>query len=462
MNIDAFSAGYVKLRPLFDMRQYTKLQARDITILLNENHDYLLSLYSSAREHPDVPILLFLLDMVHTCQEITAKLSAYAQSPLFQNWELQLREQSQWSVMDKNTEWLDMVKVTFLQATTRKHRLEKLKAEREESQELRSKETKPPASTSGAASKTPMKLLTTMAAKVTVKAGSQVSAITVNDEEMVEIPIPQRHARATKSKFASAIPIKSEATAFVAILTGSPWKACKTRPGSIKEELNTSKLNQAQLREQATEGDVPFQIKIKQKNFTALSTHIYKEKALKPVTVEETQALTEVSTKDALANEGAKMLKGVVFEEPFYSLLEAFRPTPGLFLPVEPAPSLSDQDHFISTSPADTFLIHHELTNDSNVPNSAEGSNHEEKSGLPPNVNYDRFIIEDTPDQDPDQDELPLFSPRPDQFSSPIDKSEAGSPNRCLKSQKKAEKKAAKHYYAAALLQKMLGKDNVI
>ncbi|PBK58915.1 hypothetical protein ARMSODRAFT_983464 [Armillaria solidipes] len=560
MDVNIFSAGYARLRPLFDTRQYTKLWACDIAVLLNENHEYLLSLCSSARECPDAPISPFLLDMVHTCQEIAAKLPAYAQSPLFQDWELQLGEQNQRSVVDENTEWPDTVKVAFSQATTHKCWLEELKAEREEVQEPGPNETKPQASTSGAASKTPTEILTKAATKATAKTGSQASAMTAINEETVEVPT-------------------SQATAFVAIPTGSPQKARKTQPGSIKDEPttraegshDTCAQNRAQLKDQAKEGDEPFQIKIKQKYFTALSTHVYEMKEPEPITVEETQALTEVSTKPkygiqnqdciflgwgsrcnnceaagkslcsfkaepiqrynackdlakfvevtpenlrssiqrstaalqvfeqcanaaalaaqafknsmletlqvwqgALANEGAKALKGVVFEEPgfeaqlrevlrlmelpsripaaVYSPLEAFHPTPESFLPVGPAPSRSDPDHSMSTSPVDTSLTHQDLAIDGDAPNPDEGSNHKEKSGLPPDDDYDRFIVEGTPDQDPDQDKLPLLSPKPDRFSSPVEKSEAGSPSKRLKSQRNAEKKAAKRRRAAALL----------
>ncbi|PBK59875.1 hypothetical protein ARMSODRAFT_1027012 [Armillaria solidipes] len=590
MDVNIFSAGYARLGSLFDMRQYTKLRACDIAILLNENHKYLLSLCSSARERPDAPISPFLLDMVHTCQEIAAKLPAYAQSLLFQDWELQLGEQDQRSVVDENTEWLVAVKVAFSQATTHKRRLEELEAEREEVQEPGPNETKPQASTSGAVSKTPMKLLTKTTAKATVKAGSQVSAMPAINEETVDVPTPQCHTRAMKNKFASAIPVTSEATTFVATPTGYPQKARKTQPGSIKEEptnnaegsCNAHAQTRAQMKDRAKEGAEPFQIKIKQKHFTALSTHVYEAKEPEPVTVEETQALTEVSTKPkygcaqcsssiqnqdciffgwgswcnnceaagkslcsfkaepvqrynarkdlakfievtpknlrssiqrstatlqvfeqcanaaalaaqafknsmsetlqvwqgALANEGAEALKGVVFEEPgfevqlwevlrlmalpsriptaIYSPLEAFRPTPESFLPVKPAPPLSDQDCSMSTSPADTSLIHQELANDGDVPDSADGSSHGEKSGLPPDDDHDRFIVEGTPDQDPDQDELLLLSPKPDRFSSPVDKSEVGSPGKHSKSQKKAEKKAAKRCHTTAILRKTL------
>ncbi|SJL18629.1 uncharacterized protein ARMOST_22226 [Armillaria ostoyae] len=595
MDVNIFSAGYARLRPLFDTHQYTKLRARDIAVLLNENHEYLLSLCSSARECPDAPISPFLLDMVHTCQEIAAKLPTYAQSPLFQDWELQLGEQNQRSVVDENTEWPDAVKVVFSQATTRKRRLEELEAEREEGQELGPNETKPQASTSSTASKTPTKILTKAATKATAKTGSQASATMAINEEMVEVPPSQRRTRATKSKFASAIPVTSEATAFVAIPTGSPQKARKTQPGSIKDEPTThaegSRDARAQTRAQMrdrSKGDEPFQIKIKQKHFTALSTHVYEAKDPEPVTVEETQALTEVSTKPkygcaqcsssiqnqdciffgwgsrcnnceaagkslcsfkaepiqrynarkdlakfvevtpenlrssiqrstaalqvfeqcanaaalaaqafkhsmsetlqvwqgALANEGAEALKGVVFEEPgfeaqlrevlrlmelpsripaaVYSPLEAFRPTPESFFPVGPAPLLSDQDRSMSTSPADSSLTHQDLAIDGDAPNPDEGSNHEEQSGLPSDDDYDRFIVEGTPDQDPDQDELPLLSPKPDRFSSPVEKGEAGSPSKRSKSQRKAEKKAAKRRRAAALLRKTLGEDDVV
>ncbi|PBK65435.1 hypothetical protein ARMSODRAFT_1022242 [Armillaria solidipes] len=441
-----------------------------------------------------------------------------------------------------------------------------------------------------------MKLLTKTTAKATAKAGSQVSATTAINEETVEVPASQRRTRATKSKFATAIPVMSEATAFVAIPTGSPQKARKTQPGSIKDEPTTHAegsrdaraQNRAQLKDRAKEGDEPFQIKIKQKYFTALSSHVYEAKEPEPVTVEETQALTEVSTKPkygcaqcsssiqnqdciffgwgswcnnceaagkslcsfkaepiqrynarkdlakfvevtpenlrssiqrstaalqvfeqcanaaalaaqafknsmsetlqvwqgALANEGAEALKGVVFEEPgfeaqlrevlrlmelpsripaaVYSPLEAFCPTPESFLPVGPAPSLSDQDRSMSTSPADTSSTHQDLAIDGDAPNPDEGSNHEEKSGLPPDDDYNRFIVEGTPDQDPDQDELPLLSPKPDRFSSPVEKSEAGSPSKCSKSQRKADKKAAKRRRTAALLRKTLGEDDVV
>ncbi|KAK0438379.1 hypothetical protein EV421DRAFT_1906618 [Armillaria borealis] len=173
MNINIFSAGYARLRPLFDTCQYTKLWARNIAVLLNENHEYLLSLCFSAHEHPDALISPFFLDMVHTCQEIAVKLPAYAQLPLFQDWELQL------------------LRVAFSQATTRKHRLEELEAEREEVQEPESDETKPQAGTSSTTSKTPMKLLTKTTAKATAKAGSQVLATTAINEEMVEVPTSQ-------------------------------------------------------------------------------------------------------------------------------------------------------------------------------------------------------------------------------------------------------------------------------